>query len=96
MRAASKEGKEPGGGQPSQFKQSVNANSLGQSGTKQTYQQQNKQLSQDYAEKYKRMRHRIDNEIQKNAVIKDAVTVAVPKQPKALAASKDPTQELLD
>lgn len=41
------------------------------------------------------MRGRIDQELKKNTVVKDAVKVPLPPPPKALSGDKDNTEELL-
>ena len=41
------------------------------------------------------MRGRIDQEVKKNTVVKDAVKVPQPPPPKALSGERDPTEELL-
>lgn len=76
-----------------QLQQTVNADSMGPTDPKNTYQQANKrQLSQDYAEKYRRMRNRIDSELKKNTVVVDAVKVPQPPPPKGVRAEGDATE----
>lgn len=50
----------------------------------------------DYAEKYKRMRNRIDTEVKKKTVVKDAVKLPEHMPPRAVQAERDPTQDLLN